>query len=65
MVHFDAVFSICVKRCDASKHKVLVASLCPQSLPFFAVKLGLGITEAAQKLCGFLKHLGERTGFLM
>ncbi|XP_037546628.1 nuclear prelamin A recognition factor [Nematolebias whitei] len=46
------------KRCDASKHKVLVASLCPQSLPFFAVKFGVGINEAAQKLCSFLKHVG-------
>ncbi|KAM4524033.1 nuclear prelamin A recognition factor [Odontesthes bonariensis] len=46
------------KRCDASKHKVLVASVCPQSLPFFAVKFGLDITEATQKLCSFLKGLG-------
>lgn len=47
------------QRCDVSKHKVLVASVCPQSLPFFAVKFGLDIPEAAQKLCGFLKSLGE------
>ncbi|XP_033840588.1 nuclear prelamin A recognition factor [Periophthalmus magnuspinnatus] len=46
------------KKCDASKHKVLVASVCPQSLPFFAVKFGLDIGEAARKLCGFLKSLG-------
>ncbi|XP_026171949.1 nuclear prelamin A recognition factor isoform X3 [Mastacembelus armatus] len=46
------------KKCDVSKHKVLVASVCPQSLPFFAVKFGLDITEAAHKLCGFLKSLG-------
>ncbi|KAG9350364.1 hypothetical protein JZ751_026719 [Albula glossodonta] len=46
------------KQCDASKHKVLVVSVCPQSLPFFAVKFCLGIPEATQKLCGFLKSLG-------
>ncbi|XP_061087101.1 nuclear prelamin A recognition factor isoform X1 [Conger conger] len=46
------------ERCDASKHKVLVVSVCPQSLPFFAVKFCLGIPEATQKLCAFLKSLG-------
>uniref|UniRef100_A0A3Q3IAZ0 Iron hydrogenase large subunit C-terminal domain-containing protein n=1 Tax=Monopterus albus TaxID=43700 RepID=A0A3Q3IAZ0_MONAL len=46
------------KKCDVSKHKVLVVSVCPQSLPFFAVKFGLDISEAAHKLCGFLKSLG-------
>ncbi|XP_034049172.1 nuclear prelamin A recognition factor [Thalassophryne amazonica] len=46
------------KKCDESKHKVLVASVCPQSLPFFAVKFGVDITEAANKLCGFLKSAG-------
>ncbi|XP_020774903.1 nuclear prelamin A recognition factor isoform X2 [Boleophthalmus pectinirostris] len=46
------------KKCDVSKHKVLVASVCPQSLPFFAVRFGLDISEATQKLCGFLKSLG-------
>ncbi|XP_017271574.1 nuclear prelamin A recognition factor [Kryptolebias marmoratus] len=51
------------KRCDASKHKVLVASLCPQSLPFFAVKFSLDVTEAAQKLCSFLKRLGVKFVF--
>ncbi|KAM6964090.1 nuclear prelamin A recognition factor isoform 2-T2 [Tautogolabrus adspersus] len=51
------------KRCDVSKHKVLVASVCPQSLPFFAAKFGLDITEAAQKLCGFLKSLGVQYVF--
>lgn len=50
--------SLCQK-CDVSKHKVLVASVCPQSLPFFAVKFGLDVSEAAHKLCGFLKSLGE------
>lgn len=47
------------QKCDVSKHKVLVASICPQSLPFFAVKFGLDVTEAAHNLCGFLKSLGE------
>lgn len=51
------------KKCDTSKHKVLVASVCPQSLPFFAVKFGLDISEAAQKLCGFLKSLGVQYVF--
>ncbi|KAF3853134.1 hypothetical protein F7725_013822 [Dissostichus mawsoni] len=46
------------KKCDVSKRRVLVASVCPQSLPFFAVKFGVDITEAAHKLCGFLKSLG-------
>ncbi|XP_028674222.1 nuclear prelamin A recognition factor [Erpetoichthys calabaricus] len=46
------------KKCDTSKHKVLVASLCPQSLPYFAAKFKVGIAEAARKLCGFLKCLG-------
>lgn len=52
------------QRCDVSKHRVLVASICPQSLPFFAVKFGVDITEAAHKLCGFLKSLGEQVGFI-
>ncbi|XP_028989009.1 nuclear prelamin A recognition factor [Betta splendens] len=51
------------KKCDVSKHKVLVASVCPQSLPFFAVRFGVDITEAAQKLCGFLKSLGVQYVF--
>uniref|UniRef100_A0A8C6SH22 Nuclear prelamin A recognition factor n=1 Tax=Neogobius melanostomus TaxID=47308 RepID=A0A8C6SH22_9GOBI len=51
------------KKCDVSKHKVLVASVCPQSLPFFAVKFGLDISEAARKLCGFLKSLGVQYVF--
>ncbi|XP_040032240.2 nuclear prelamin A recognition factor [Gasterosteus aculeatus] len=51
------------KKCDASKHRVLVASVCPQSLPFFAVKFGLDISEAANKLCGFLKSLGVQYVF--
>lgn len=51
------------KKCDVSKHKVLVVSLCPQSLPYFAVKFGLDIPEATHKLCGFLKSLGVRYVF--
>ncbi|KAA8581087.1 hypothetical protein FQN60_002668 [Etheostoma spectabile] len=51
------------QKCDASKHKVLVASICPQSLPFFAVKFGVDITEAAHKLCAFLKSLGVQHVF--
>lgn len=51
------------KKCDASKHKVLVVSVCPQSLPFFAVKFHLDIPEAAQKLCGFLKSVGVKHVF--
>ncbi|KAM7371197.1 hypothetical protein PAMP_010688 [Pampus punctatissimus] len=46
-----------------TKHKVLVVSVCPQSLPFFAVKFGLDITEAALKLCSFLKSLGVQYVF--
>ncbi|XP_041829253.1 nuclear prelamin A recognition factor [Melanotaenia boesemani] len=51
------------KKCDVSKHRVLVASVCPQSLPFFAAKFGLDVTEAAHKLCGFLKSLGVQFVF--
>ncbi|XP_041733680.1 nuclear prelamin A recognition factor isoform X2 [Coregonus clupeaformis] len=51
------------KKCDVSKHKVLVVSVCPQSLPFFAVKFGLDIPEATHKLCGFLKSLGVQYVF--
>lgn len=51
---------VCVRqKCDSSKHKVLVVSVCPQSLPFFAVKFHLDLQAAAQKLCGFLKSVGE------
>ncbi|XP_051523025.1 nuclear prelamin A recognition factor [Myxocyprinus asiaticus] len=46
------------KKCDTSKHKVLVVSVCPQSLPFFAVKFHLDVSAASQKLCGFLKSVG-------
>nr|XP_055032167.1 nuclear prelamin A recognition factor isoform X3 [Misgurnus anguillicaudatus] len=46
------------KKCDTSKHKVLVVSMCPQSVPFFAIKYHLDVPAAAQKLCGFLKSVG-------
>ncbi|XP_026523350.1 nuclear prelamin A recognition factor [Notechis scutatus] len=46
------------KKCDTSKHKVLAVSICPQSLPYFAAKFNLSVTEAARRLCGFLKSLG-------
>ncbi|KAJ7316094.1 hypothetical protein JRQ81_002256 [Phrynocephalus forsythii] len=46
------------KKCDTSKHKVLAVSVCPQSLPYFAAKFNLPVTEAAKRLCGFLKSLG-------
>nr|XP_061807896.1 nuclear prelamin A recognition factor-like isoform X1 [Nerophis lumbriciformis] len=51
------------KKCDVAKHKVVVASVCPQSLPFFAVKLGMDVAEAAAKLCAFLKSLGVQFVF--
>uniref|UniRef100_A0A8C1Y4I3 Nuclear prelamin A recognition factor n=1 Tax=Cyprinus carpio TaxID=7962 RepID=A0A8C1Y4I3_CYPCA len=46
------------KKCDTSKHKILVVSVCPQSLPFFAIKFQLDVPAAAKKLCGFLKSVG-------
>ncbi|NXH13968.1 NARF factor, partial [Bucco capensis] len=51
------------KRCDASKHKVLVVSICPQSLPYFAAKFNLSVNDAAKRLCGFLKSLGVHYAF--
>ncbi|KAJ7987854.1 hypothetical protein DPEC_G00330880 [Dallia pectoralis] len=51
------------KKCDVSKHKVVAVSVCPQSLPFFAVKFGMDIPEATRKLCGFLKSLGVQYVF--
>ena len=47
------------QRCDVTNHRTVLVSLCPQALPFFSVKFGLGIPEATHKLCGFLKSLGE------
>uniref|UniRef100_F7BFK0 Nuclear prelamin A recognition factor n=1 Tax=Ornithorhynchus anatinus TaxID=9258 RepID=F7BFK0_ORNAN len=46
------------KKCDTSKHKVLAASICPQSLPYFAAKFNLCVTDTSRRLCGFLKSLG-------
>ncbi|XP_064438503.1 nuclear prelamin A recognition factor isoform X2 [Mirounga angustirostris] len=46
------------KKCDTSQHKVLVVSVCPQSLPYFAAKFRLSVTDASRRLCGFLKSLG-------
>uniref|UniRef100_A0A8C5UTU1 Nuclear prelamin A recognition factor n=1 Tax=Microcebus murinus TaxID=30608 RepID=A0A8C5UTU1_MICMU len=46
------------EKCDTSKHKVLVVSVCPQSLPYFAAKFNLSVTDASRRLCGFLKSLG-------
>uniref|UniRef100_A0A2K5Z6D4 Nuclear prelamin A recognition factor n=1 Tax=Mandrillus leucophaeus TaxID=9568 RepID=A0A2K5Z6D4_MANLE len=46
------------KKCDTSKHKVLVVSVCPQSLPYFAAKFNLSVTDASRRVCGFLRSLG-------
>uniref|UniRef100_G1Q4F2 Iron hydrogenase large subunit C-terminal domain-containing protein n=1 Tax=Myotis lucifugus TaxID=59463 RepID=G1Q4F2_MYOLU len=46
------------KKCDTSQHKVLAVSMCPQSLPYFAAKFSLSVTEASRRLCGFRKGLG-------
>ncbi|XP_007957979.1 nuclear prelamin A recognition factor [Orycteropus afer afer] len=46
------------KKCDTSQHKVLAVSVCPQSLPYFAAKFNLSVTDASRRLCGFLKGLG-------
>uniref|UniRef100_A0A8D1JRE0 Iron hydrogenase small subunit domain-containing protein n=1 Tax=Sus scrofa TaxID=9823 RepID=A0A8D1JRE0_PIG len=45
-------------KCDASEHRVLAVSVCPQSLPYFAAKFSLSVTDASRRLCGFLKSLG-------
>ncbi|XP_068932765.1 nuclear prelamin A recognition factor isoform X4 [Petaurus breviceps papuanus] len=46
------------EKCDTSAHKVLVVSICPQSLPYFAAKFNISVTAASKRLCGFLKSLG-------
>ncbi|KAB1266617.1 Nuclear prelamin A recognition factor [Camelus dromedarius] len=51
------------KKCDTSKHKVVAVSVCPQSLPYFAAKFSLSVTDASRRLCGFLKSLGVRFVF--
>ncbi|XP_036159613.1 nuclear prelamin A recognition factor isoform X2 [Myotis myotis] len=53
------------KKCDASQHKVLAVSVCPQSLPYFAAKFSLSVTDASRRLCGFLKSLGVHYVFDM
>ncbi|XP_073900925.1 nuclear prelamin A recognition factor isoform X2 [Castor canadensis] len=53
------------KKCDTSKHRVLVVSVCPQSLPYFAAKFNLSVTDASRRLCGFLKSLGVHYVFDM
>ncbi|CAH2292124.1 nuclear prelamin A recognition factor [Pelobates cultripes] len=51
------------KKCDTSLHRLVVASVSPQSVPYFAVKFRLSVCEAARKLCGFLKSLGVQHVF--
>ncbi|XP_014720464.1 nuclear prelamin A recognition factor [Equus asinus] len=46
------------KKCNTSEHKVLAVSVCPQSLPYFAAKFSLSVTDASRRLSGFLKSLG-------
>ncbi|XP_077022415.1 nuclear prelamin A recognition factor isoform X1 [Tamandua tetradactyla] len=53
------------EKCDTSKHRVLAVSVCPQSLPYFAAKFSLGVTDASRRLCGFLKNLGVHYVFDM
>ncbi|XP_004463721.1 nuclear prelamin A recognition factor isoform X2 [Dasypus novemcinctus] len=53
------------KKRDLSTRSVLAVSVCPQSLPYFAAKLGLGVTDASRRLCGFLKGLGVHYVFDM
>ncbi|XP_037666628.1 nuclear prelamin A recognition factor isoform X2 [Choloepus didactylus] len=53
------------KKCDTSKHRVLAVSVCPQSLPYFAARFSLGVTDASRRLCGFLKSLGVHYVFDM
>ncbi|XP_043940947.1 nuclear prelamin A recognition factor [Protopterus annectens] len=53
------------KKCDISQHRMLAVSLCPQSLPYFAAKFNLTVTDAARKLCRFLKNLGAHYVFDM
>nr|XP_023412473.1 nuclear prelamin A recognition factor [Loxodonta africana] len=51
------------EKCDTSEHRVLAVSVCPQSLPYFAAKFNLSVTDASRRLCGFLKSLGVRYVF--
>uniref|UniRef100_UPI00398F01CB nuclear prelamin A recognition factor isoform X2 n=1 Tax=Pristiophorus japonicus TaxID=55135 RepID=UPI00398F01CB len=53
------------QRCDESKHKVLVVSVSPQSVPYFAAKHCINVTDVIQRLSGFLKGLGVHYVFDM
>ncbi|KAM8785598.1 LOW QUALITY PROTEIN: nuclear prelamin A recognition factor [Rhynchonycteris naso] len=53
------------KKCDTSRHRVLAVSVCPQTLPYFAAKFSLNVTDASRRLCGFLKSLGVHYVFDM
>nr|KAF6369391.1 hypothetical protein mMyoMyo1_010736 [Myotis myotis] len=53
------------KKYDTSQQKVLAVSMCPQSLPYFAAKFSLSVTDASRRLCGFLKSLGAHCLFDM
>lgn len=44
---------------------MLAVSVCPQSLPYFAAKFSLSVTDASRRLCGFLKSLGEMSLMLL
>ncbi|KAK1343847.1 hypothetical protein QTO34_014401 [Cnephaeus nilssonii] len=47
------------KKCDTSQHKVLVVSVCPQSLPYFIAKFSLNVTDASRGSAAFSKALGR------
>ncbi|XP_072098747.1 nuclear prelamin A recognition factor [Mobula birostris] len=53
------------QRCDESKHKVLVVSISPQSLPYFAAKHCINVADVTQRLSGFLKSIGVHYVFNM
>ncbi|GCC36703.1 hypothetical protein chiPu_0015201 [Chiloscyllium punctatum] len=53
------------QRCDVFKHKVLVVSISPQSVPYFAAKHCINVTDVIQRLSGFLKGLGVHYVFNM
>ncbi|XP_051889050.1 nuclear prelamin A recognition factor [Pristis pectinata] len=53
------------QRCDESKHKVLVVSISPQSVPYFAAKHCIDVADVIQRLSGFLKSIGVHYVFNM
>lgn len=53
------------QRCDESKHKVLVVSISPQSVTYFAAKHSISVSDVIQRLSGFLKSLGAHYVFNM